>query len=64
MGTAKEQLTEMYRQQIEALQKENKRLNKELRKVKNRALKIQLSNPDFDKALSEIEVDFELVKIN
>ena len=61
MGTAKEQLTEMYRHQIEALQKENKRLNKELRKVKERAFKIRLSDPNFDKPLSEIETNFEIV---
>ena len=61
MGTAKEQLTEMYRHQLEALQKENKRLNKELRKVKERSLKIRLSDPNFDKPLSEIETNFEIV---
>lgn len=56
-----EQLTEMYRHQIEALQKENKRLNKELRKVKERSLKIRLSDPNFDKPLSEIETNFEII---
>jgi len=60
--SAQEQLQEMYRHQIEALQKENKRLNKELRKVKERAFKIRLSDPNFDKPLSSINVDYELVE--
>jgi hypothetical protein len=59
--SANEQLQEMYRHQIEALQKENKRLNKELKKVKERSLKIRLSDPNFDKPLSEIETNFEIV---
>jgi len=60
--SAQDQLQEMYRHQIEALQKENKRLNKELRKVKERSLKIRLSDPNFDKPLSEIEINYEIVK--
>jgi len=46
---------------IEALLKENERLNNELRKVKNLALKVKLSDPNFDKPISEIEVDYELI---
>ena len=48
--------------QIEALQKENIRLNDELRKVKEVAFKVRLSDPIFDKKLSELEVEFEIVK--
>ena len=48
--------------QIEALQKENIRLNDELRKVKEVAFKVRLSDPIFDKKLSELEVEFETVK--
>ena len=48
--------------QIEALQKEIKRLNDELRKVKEVAFKVRLSDPIFDKKLSELEVNFEIVK--
>ena len=48
--------------QIEALQKENRRLNDELRKVKEVAFKVRLSDPIFDKKLSEIEVDYQIVK--
>ena len=48
--------------QIEALQKENRRLNDELRKVKEVAFKVRLSDPIFDKKLSELEVEFETVK--
>jgi cell division protein FtsB len=48
-------------QRIEALEKENKRLNDELRKVKKLAFKVQLSDPNFDKPLSEINVNYEIV---
>ena len=47
---------------IEALEKENQRLNDELRKVKKMALKLTLSDPNFDKPLSEIETNFEIVE--
>jgi len=57
-----EQQQEFLLQRIEALEKENKRLNKELRKVKERSLKIRLSDPNFDKPLSEMNVNFEIVK--
>ena len=50
---------------IEAQMKEIERLNDELRKVKDLALKVKLSDPNFDKPISEIEVDYELInKIN
>ena len=48
--------------QIEALQKENIRLNDELRKVKEVAFKVRLSDPIFDKKLADLNVDFEIVK--
>ena len=47
---------------IDALTKENERLNDELRKIKDVAFKVRLSDPNFDKPLSEIEVDYELIK--
>ena len=47
--------------QIEALQKEIKRLNDELRKVKEVAFKVRLSDPIFDRPLSELNVEFEIV---
>ena len=53
---------EFQKAQIEALQKENRRLNDELRKVKEVAFKVRLSDPIFDKKLSEIEVDYQIVK--
>ena len=53
---------EIQKLQIEALQKENRRLNDELRKVKEVAFKVRLSDPIFDKKLSEIEVDYQIVK--
>lgn len=53
---------EFQKLQIEALQKENRRLNDELRKVKEVAFKVRLSDPIFDKKLSELNVEFEIVK--
>ena len=47
--------------QIEALQKENTRLNDELRKVKEVAFKVRLSDPAFDIPLSDLNVEFEIV---
>ena len=47
---------------IYALTKENERLNDELRKVQDVAFKVRLSDPNFDKPLNEIEVDYELIK--
>lgn len=59
--SAQEQHQRFLQQRIEALQNENKRLNKELAKVKERALKIRLSDPNFDRPLSEIETNFEII---
>ena len=47
---------------IDAQTKEIERLNAELKKVKEVAFKVKLSDPKFDKPLSEIEVDYELIK--
>lgn len=47
---------------IDAQAKEIERLKGELRKIKDVAFKIRLSDPNFDKPLSEIEVDYELIK--
>lgn len=49
-------------QRIEALEKENQRLNDELRKFKEVAFKVRLSDPNFDKPLSEIETIYEIVE--
>lgn len=43
-------------QRIEALEKENKRLNDEIRKVKKTAFEVQLSDSNFDKPIKDIEV--------
>ena len=53
---------EFQKAQIDALQKEVMRLNNELLKVKEMAFKIRLHDPNFDKKLSEIEVDYQIVK--
>lgn len=53
---------EFQKAQIEALQKEVMRLNNELLKVEEMAFKIRLSDPAFDRPLSELEVEFEIVK--
>lgn len=59
--SAQEMHKDFLMQRIDALEKENKRLNKELRKIKERAFKARLTNPDFLKPLSEIEIDYEIV---
>lgn len=45
--------------QIEALQREVKRLNKELKNIKRKALDIEVSDPIFLKPLSEINKNYE-----
>ena len=57
MGTV-----EFMQLRIDAQAKEIERLNGELRKIKDVAFKVRLSDPNFDKPLSEIEVDYELIK--
>lgn len=59
-----EQQQQFLLQRIEALEKENLRLNNELRKVKDVALKVRLSDPNFDKPLYEIEINYEILKNN
>lgn len=49
---------------VEALIAENERLNNELRKVKKNASRIRLTDPNFDKPLSEIETEYEIIKPN
>lgn len=49
---------EFYTARIEALERENKRLNDELKSVKEFAFKLKLSDPNFDKPLSKVERDF------
>jgi len=59
--SAQEQHQDFLMLQIKALQQENERLNNELRKVKEVAFKVTLTDPNFDKPLSEIETIFEIV---
>jgi exonuclease VII small subunit len=59
--SANEQLQEMYRQQVIALQTENYRLNEVIKEFKRMALKARISDPNFDKPLSEIETKYEIV---
>jgi hypothetical protein len=59
--SANEQQHSFLQQRIEALEIENRRLNNLLIKVKENALKIRLTDPNFDKPLSEIETKFEIV---
>ena len=59
--TAQEQHQDFLMLQIKALQTENERLNNELRKVKDCAFKVRLSDPNFDKPLNQIEVNYEQV---
>lgn len=59
--SAQEQHQDFLLQRIEALEIENKRLNDELRKVKDVAFKVRLSDPNFDKPYKDLEVNFEIV---
>jgi len=60
--SAQEQHQDFLMLQIKALQTENERLNNELRKVKNVAFKVRLTDPNFDKPLSEVEVNYEIIR--
>jgi hypothetical protein len=60
--SAQEQHQSFLMLQIKALQIENERLNNELKKVKEIAFKIRLSDPNFDKPLKDLEVNYEIVK--
>lgn len=60
--SAQEQHQDFLMLQIKVLQTENERLNNEIRKVKDCAFKVQLSDPNFDKPLSEIETNYVIVK--
>lgn len=55
-------IIEFQKAHIEALQKENIRLNDEIRLVKEMAFKLRLSDPNFNKPLSEIETNYEIIK--
>ena len=56
-----EQQQQFLLQRIEALEKENLRLNEELIKVKDMALKVRLSDPNFDKPLSKVNINYEVI---
>jgi len=60
--SAQEQHQDFLMLQIKALQVENLRLNNELKKVKEVAFKVRLSDPNFDKPLKDIEVNYEIIK--
>lgn len=60
--SAQEQQIQFLLHRVEALLIENERLNNELRKVKDVAFKVRLSDPNFDKPLSEINVEYQIVK--
>ena len=62
--SAQEQQIQFLLHRVEALIAENERLNNELRKVKKNALRIRLTDPNFDKPLSEIETEYEIIKPN
>lgn len=59
--SAQEQQQAFLQQRIDALEKENKRLNKQLKKLKERASKVRLTDPNFLLPLSEIETNFEIL---
>lgn len=49
---------------IDALTQEIERLNGELKKFKDLAFKAQLSDPNYYRKLSDIEVDYEILTPN
>ena len=55
-------LNEYYVARIEALENENIRLNKELKRLKKAAFKAKVSDPNFNKPLSEIETIYKIIK--
>ncbi len=57
-----EQQQDFLLNRIEALVIENARLNEELRKVKDVAFKVRLSDPIYDKPLSKLEVNYKMIK--
>lgn len=54
--SAQEDQIQFLLHRIEALQNENERLNDDIRKVKEIAFKISLTDPNFDKPINEINV--------
>lgn len=55
---------EFYTARIQALETEVQRLNNELRSVKEVAFKVKLTDPNFDKPLNEVNVEYEIIKTN
>lgn len=54
-------MKEVAQAEIEALRKEVERLRNELRKIKKVVFKTKISDPNFDKPLNQIEVNYEQV---
>ena len=54
-------MKEVAQAEIEALRKEVERLSNELRKIKKVVFKTKISDPNFDKPLNQIEVNYEQV---
>lgn len=57
-------MKEVAQAEIEALRKEVERLNNELRKIKKVVFKTKISDPNFDKPLNQIEVNYEQITAN
>lgn len=54
-------MKEVAQAEIEALRREVNRLNNELRKIKEVVFKTRISDPNFDKPLNQIEVNYEQI---
>ncbi len=54
-------MKEVAQAEIVALRKEVERLSNELRKIKKVVFKTKISDPNFDKPLNQIEVNYEQV---
>ena len=57
-------MKEVAQAEIVALRKEVERLSNELRKIKKVVFKTKISDPNFDKPLNQIEVNYEQITAN
>ena len=57
-------MKEVAQAEIVALRKEVERLSNELRKIKKVVFKTKISDPNLDKPLNQIEVNYEQITAN
>lgn len=59
--STQEQHNDFLQARIKALETENERLNNELKFIKKVVSKSRVSDPNFNRPLSEIETNFEII---